>query len=313
MAANTSAHSPGMYEADVAIIVPPSHDPSYVEVIEQLCLKHDIGMLCSFHELDVFVLAQHRKRLIDVGVIPVLPDFDWAKICLDKYECGLRLQECGWQVPWTATTLAATELALAEGRVRFPLVIKARRGFGSLGFHRCRDLNELRTLHRQAQIEIAGSLLQSFSRPADDELVVIQEMLVGAECCVDLVNDLKGNYAAHFACEVHTMRTGESDCVTTIDPAFLGDLPVRFSQMTRHSGLWGMDLMMDRGIPKIIDINPRFTGDYAFQHLAGANIPAALLAWARDEKPAASWLRPEIGMRCYKDLAPMPARSRAIE
>lgn len=54
-------------------------------------------------------------------------------------------------------------------------------------------------------------------------------------------------------------------------------------------------------------IKSYFTGDYPFHHIAGANIPAALLAWAKGQEPDASWLQAEIGVRGFKDL--VPARS----
>jgi carbamoyl-phosphate synthase large subunit len=165
-------------------------------------------------------------------------------------------------------------------------------------------MDELEATHRRLSAELAGSMLQRFCPLPEDQLVIAQEIVDGPECCVDVVNDLQGNYVTHFACRVHAMRAGESDSVTTIDPSFVGDLPQRLSRITRHPGLWGIDLMIHNNVPKIIDINPRFTGDYPFHHIAGANIPAALLAWAYKQTPHPEWLKPQIGVEGYKDLVP---------
>lgn len=302
---NTHPDTSGMNEADVAIIVPPSHDSSYINVIEDICRHHNVGILCSLHDLDVFVLAQHRDRLVGAGVIPVLPDSDWARICLDKYECGLQMRESGVEVPWMSISLEETKEALDKNLVRLPLVLKPRIGFGSLHQKLCRSLAELEALHQQVRDELDISIVQQFLPGLSDTSVLIQQFIDGQEYCVNLVNNLEGRYASHFACRVHAMRAGESDYVTTVNPAFLGDLPFRLSRMTGHPGIFGIDIMMHDGVPKVIDINPRFTGDYPFQHIAGANIPATLLAWAWGEEPKPEWLKPEVGVRGYKDMVPM--------
>ena len=302
---NTHADTSGMNEADVAIIVPPSQDPSYINVIEDICRDYDVGMLCSLHDIDVFVLAQHRNRLVGAGVIPILPDPEWARICLDKYECGLKLRESGLEVPWTSISLEETMEALDKNLVRLPLMMKPRMGFGSLRQHPCRSLAELEVLHRQICDELERSIVHQFLPGLSDTSVLIQEFIDGKEYRLNLVNDLEGQYATHFACEVHAMRAGESDVATTVDPDFFGDIPIRLSQLTRHPGIFGIDIMRHGGVPKIIDINPRFTGEYPFMHLAGANIPAALLAWAWGEEPESEWLKPEVGIRGYKKLVPV--------
>lgn len=304
---NTTGDAPGMYAADEAIVVPGSHEPDYVGVIEHICRDYNVGLLCSLHDLDTFIISQHSDRLSRIGVVPVLPSGSWAKMCLDKHACGLLLMENRFNVPWTSVSLAEAEEALANGRVHFPLIVKARLGFGSAGVHFCRDLGELRMWHAHVTKELLGSVVQQFHRLPLDAMVLIQEALAGQEYCIGVVNDLEGRHAAHFACQVHTMRAGESDTATTVECAVFGDLPVRLSQLTQHRGIWGIDVIVRDGVPHIIDINPRFTGDYPFQHLAGANIPAALVAWARGDLPEPRWLSPAVGVRGYKNLVPMLA------
>lgn len=54
----------------------------------------------------------------------------------------------------------------------------------------------------------------------------------------------------------------------------------------------------------LLEMNPRFGGHYPFAHLAGANIPAAIIAWTQGKEVDPKWLRPKIGVHGYKDLVP---------
>lgn len=311
IAANSLADTPGMLAADHAIVVPPSHDPEYTEAILSICRKHRVGLLCACHDLDALKLSSERERLGREGVIAVLPSPEWARICLDKYECGARLRAAGFAVPWSALTLAEAADAVANGAVRFPLVVKARYGFGSLGLALCQDMEELNWFYRRAEADLRDSIVNRFVDASTQAPVLVQEHVGGPELTLVLVNDFDGRHAAHFVTEVHGMRAGESDRATTLDSDALGDLPERLAKLTRHVGVWGADIRMGGGHPAIIDLNPRFTGDYPFQHLAGADVPAALIAWAKGATPDPAWLRSEPGVTGYKELVPVRSRRPA--
>lgn len=308
IAANSVANAPGLQVADIACTVPPSHDPGYAEHIAAICREHEVRLLCSCHDLDVLALAEKRDRLDREGVFAMLPTPEWARICLDKQECGARLSNAGFDVPWTGTTPEDALCALEQGKIRFPLLVKARHGFGSLAMTPCHDFDELRWFHHRAERECDDSLVGRFlaDRPCPSALV--QEYVGGTELRVILVNDFWGRYATHFITEVHAMRAGESDRATTLAPDTLGDLPERLARLTGHVGIWGIDVRLSGDRPIIIDINPRFTGDYPFQHLAGADVPATLVAWAEGHQPDPAWLRSETGVTGYKDIVPTLCR-----
>lgn len=302
--ANMYADAPAMYVADEAVVVPASNDAAYIPTIVDLCRKHDIKLIFSFHDLDTYILSHHLDDLRQTGAIPILPSAEWGQLTLDKYACSLLLQRHGLDIPWTSIRLDEAIAAIRAGELSFPVLVKARLGFGSLGLHRCHSIEELRWAYERVKQQVAAMDIGNYMAVDPDESVLIQQLVVGKEYCIDVVNDLNGHYVCHFMLEVHAMRAGESDKATTVDPAIAGELPARLSALTCHTGLWEMDCMDDRGVLRVIDVNPRFAGDYPFHHIAGANVPAALIAWTRGEEPRPEWLRAVAGVSGYKDLVP---------
>ena len=302
--ANMFEHAAGMYAADYAVVTSSSSDPRYIHEIVKICMKYEIGLIFSFHDLDVYILSQHLDELRKTGAIPVLPSPEWGRIALDKYECTCILRDSGFEVPWTTLDFDEASRSLDEGGLSYPVVVKARMGFGSQGFSFCHNLDQLKSAYSRAKKEVEAFGTSSYLSCPVDRGVLIQQAIHGKEYCVDVVNDLRGNFACSFMLEVHAMRAGETDMVSTVDPVMAGELPRRFAQLTRHTGIWGVDCMEDNGTLRIIDVNPRFTGDYPFHQIAGANVPAALIAWARGLESDPVWLRARAGVRAYKDLVP---------
>jgi carbamoyl-phosphate synthase large subunit len=69
-----------------------------------------------------------------------------------------------------------------------------------------------------------------------------------------------------------------------------------------HLGVLDVDVIEQDGILYVLEFNPRFGGCYPFSHMAGANLPAAYVAWALGMQPDPSWLRVRAGVKCFKDF-----------
>jgi carbamoyl-phosphate synthase large subunit len=50
----------------------------------------------------------------------------------------------------------------------------------------------------------------------------------------------------------------------------------------------------------VLEMNPRFGGGYPFSQIAGANLPAALIAWANGERVDTRWFEIEPNVTASK-------------
>ena len=121
-----------------------------------------------------------------------------SAIALDKVATRRFLEAHGFETPRTFASLDAALLALDEGRVALPLVVKPRYGFASRDVFVARDEAELRV----------------FAAYAPD--MIIQERLTGEEHSLDVLNDLEGRVLSVVVKRKVLMRAGETDQAETI-------------------------------------------------------------------------------------------------
>ena len=305
--ANMFADAAGMYAADISVVTPPANSDEYIPFLLDICKKYDVRLLNSLHDLDVYILSQQQAVFEEAGIRHTLPSAEWGRLALDKFACNEALDQAGIPTPWTSISLQMALDVVKSKQIAYPLIVKARVGFGSLGLKICHNEAQLKDAYNAAREAVLSSGSHAFFSLPVDELVIIQPVINGREICMGIVNNLQGEYQAHFSCEVHAMRAGESDIATSVDRTTFTQLAESLSKLTQHPGIWGVDCLDDKGVYRIIDVNPRFTGDYPFHHLSGANVPAALIAWVDGGDTDPRWFDFKSGIIGYKNLVPTKA------
>ena len=311
--ANSQPDSSAMRAADLAIPVPRSDHPDYVPAILEICRQYEVAMLTSLHDLDLLILSQHLEDIRNCGTVPVLPDFETARLCLDKFAMTDRLSALGLPTPWTCLDPDEAVRSIESGMVEWPLMVKDRLGFGSVGLFECRSVDDLR--YACSRLNLSNHLASKFLTPevSPERNAMIQQKLTGSEFCLGLISDLDGKLVAHTRTEILAMRAGESDVAISRDASADKALAALLGNLLKVPGYCGVDWIRDGNQCHVIDVNPRFTGDYPFSHLAGVDVPAALLAWARGEQPASEWLRARPDVEAHKALVPQLSKPVRVE
>jgi carbamoyl-phosphate synthase large subunit len=301
IAANCVANTPGMLAADASCVVPKGGDPNFVDALLQVCQEHHVGLLFSLHDWEAPFIAASAPRFEALGVRLGVSSAEVLEICLDKLKAHRFCQSHGIASPQTFGTQGEVLAALTAGEVHFPLIVKPRHGQGDMVVHRVFSADELAAACLLAEAEVR--------RFADNGLgsgcevpFVIQELIVGDEYGLDVINDFHGRFRACLAKRKLREWSGETDAAITVEDPMLGELGERIGTCLRHTAMLDADVIVRDGQPFLLEMNPRFGGHYPFSHQAGANVPAALVALASGREPDPALLRVMPGVASQKDL-----------
>jgi carbamoyl-phosphate synthase large subunit len=189
--------------------------------------------------------------------------------------------------------------------------VKPRWGTGSLGLYRADDRDRLLAAHANCVDSVAASDLATFGAHEPGREVLVQTELSGEEFGLDVINDLDGRYVTTFVKRKLRMRAGQTDRAVTVNRPDLLAVGEAVGRAVGHPGMLDCDVIVVDDVAYVLDLNPRIGGGYPFSHRAGADYPAALLAWARRLPVDPSWLSivPEVTVATADRHVVVPMKS----
>lgn len=279
LAADIDPFAPALAAADLGQVSPRTTEKAFASWLERASTRYAPLLIFTLYERDLLVLEPMRPKLYALGAQLVGMPTDSLKICMDKLKTSEMCAEIGVSAPATWPGDSFENIPLES----FPLILKKRAGRGSRGQQFARNAEELSVLVN-----------------ADLTELCIQQVITGTEFGLDVINDLDGNFVTVFAREKLSMREGETAVARTVDPERFLAVGRALSARLSHQGCMDVDVIVFQNDVILLDINPRFGGGYPFSHLAGADLPAALLCWAAGENPDPRWFQPQVGMLAAK-------------
>src|SRR5712691_11686202 len=260
IAADVNPLAPALYHADRHALVPRVDDPDYVPSLRRLVDEHDVRLIVPLTDLDQAILARDRAAL---GALVLLPDADTVERLADKYLAHQLFEERGIASP--PTWLPGDVPPAAE----FPLLVKARMGFGSRHIYRAADRAQLDFFVGYTPVES-----------------IVQACLGGEEFSIDAFCDLEGRCLNAIPRTMIESKGGESIKGMTIRDEALIELARDVAEQLRLVGPANIQCFCEPdGSHFITDINPRFGGGFPLPLAAGGRYPELALALARGERP----------------------------
>jgi carbamoyl-phosphate synthase large subunit len=280
-AADVNPLAPALYHADVHALVPRVEEEGYIPALRGLVEEHDIDLIVPLTDLDQVILARARDEL---PALVLLPGAEIVERLGDKYLAHVLFEERGIASPPTWLPKGVPDDA------EFPLLVKARQGFGSRHIYRAADAAQLGFFLGYTPVES-----------------IVQACLAGEEFSIDVFCDLDGRCLNAIPRTMIESKGGESIKGMTIRDERLIDLARDVSEKLQLVGPANIQCFREAdGTHFITDINTRFGGGFPLPLAAGGRYPELALALARGERlePRLGDFRPGIVMtRFFSDLS----------
>jgi carbamoyl-phosphate synthase large subunit len=259
LAVDANPLAPALYHADQHAPVPRIDTAAYIPTLRDLVEEHDVRLIVPLTDLDQLLLARSQDEL---GAIVLLPDADVVERVGDKYLAhGLAIEH---GIPSPSTWLP--EEVPADGP--FPLLVKARRGFGSRHIYRAADRAQLEFFLDYTPVE---SIVQAVCR--------------GEEFSIDVFCDLESRCLNAIPRTMIESKGGESIKGMTVKDWDLIEYGRFVAETLGLKGPANIQCFREDGGHELTDVNPRFGGGFPLPLAAGSRYPELALALANGERP----------------------------
>jgi carbamoyl-phosphate synthase large subunit len=265
IAADLNPLAPALYRASHRVLVPEVGDDAYVPALRTLVEQFDVKVVVPLTDLDQATLAESRDAL---GTLVLLPAAEIVERLGDKYLAHLLFEERGIESPPTWLPNGVPD------DVSFPVLVKARHGFGSRHIYRAEDRAQL-------------GFFVGYT-PVDS---IVQACMSGEEFSVDVFCDLDGRCLNAIPRTMIESKGGESIKGMTIRDERLMELARDVAEKLELVGPANIQCFREAdGRHYVTDINTRFGGGFPLPLAAGGGYPELTLALARGEHP-----EPQVG------------------
>jgi len=254
-AGDIDPYAPGLYlvAPERRLILQPGDSSEFARSLLECCRELEIDVLVPTVDSELIPLASSRSAFTAAGTKLLLASESALRLCLDKWAVISAMDEtvpvprceiCNETLDWSSWTL--------------PAIVKPRRGSGSRG---------VRLIDRWEQLD---------GCPRNEDL--LQEYLPGPEFSLDVLASTYGEIRAVVPRARLKLDSGIAVTSRTVHDPHLQALGRRAAELVGISGVANVQVKQDHaGVPRLIEINPRFTGTMPLTVASGINMPRLAL------------------------------------
>jgi len=251
--------------------------------------RHSYQMLLPMEDETTFLISKFHSEFSRRTYLPI-PSFEKLQFANRKDKILKLAEDKGIPIPKTWYIDDITQLNDLKASLPYPVVIKPKNSAGAVGVSYPKNSDEL--------IKQYLTIHQRFPYPLIQERIPSHGNGYGASFLMGKSGDVKASFV-HKRLREYPVTGGASTLRESVRNDDVRDMAHTLLKALDWFGVAMVEFKMDPrdGIPKLMEINPRFWGSLSLAVAAGVNFPYLLLKMSRGEnfKPVEHY---QIGKKC---------------
>lgn len=245
----------------LGICNPDEYEESEKYIVE-LIKTGRFDLVLPLVDFSASILAKNKEELSKYAVICV-SDKDVFEKSQDKLYAMKVCMENSIPCPKTLDNVSSISEIVDIG-IKFPIIIKPRRGCGAKGFHKILDIKQLESVVGENRINLSDMVIQ--------ECLPIKSALISDNIFIDREGNIKSSFL--YRCHrFYPLNGGTGTFNMTFNRDDVHEECSRLVKLMGLRGCIGIDLMIDPrdDKAKVIEINPRILACSKIGFVAGVN------------------------------------------
>lgn len=291
--ADMNPNAAGKGLTDAFYPIPKAADPSFIDVVLNICLKEKVDIIVPIVTRELAAFAANRERFARHGILVSAMSSEQLYIVNDKGRLLDSLREHGLPTARYRMVHNTEELFEAIDSMGYPnepVCLKITNGNGSRGIRMLdlpeRDYDRFFSEKPDSHYISYEYLRHIFTGRTIPEMMVM-ELLPGSEYSVDVIAESGRILAMVCRRGIKVVSSIQVECVIEHNEA-VESLCADVIRTLDLTGQFGFDLKCAAdGTPHVLEINPRLTAGIVACAAAGCNLPYfELLRLRREPLPA---------------------------
>ena len=255
--------------------VPRGDDPSYADVLLDICKKEHVDVVIPIMSVELEALAKHADKFKAAGVALSVSDLDSLKIANNKLALFEYMAENGIPCPKFRPVNSVEDVDPAIEYIGVPVVFKANEGSGSRGMRIIDPSKSRFDILFHEKPTSAYVTLQDFKetlQEGDMPPMMAMEYLPGDEYTVDMVCE-NGKVLYNMCRRGLNVQTSIILDGVVEDKPEITNLCAMVAEKLKLTGNIGFDVKERAdGTPVIMECNPRATAGVSEFTASGVNL-----------------------------------------